>query len=292
MSNQTHISRPRVACEISAERMVVARAAEPGKNLEAATSATLPAGLLTPGLQQANISEKARLVPALQGLLSSIGGRSRDICLVIPDASTRIMLLDFDTLPEKLLDANAVVRFRLKKSLPFDVDQSAVSFDRQGTSNPVRVVAAVTPRSILDEYEGLVREAGYNPGAVLPSTLAALGLVDASRPSMVIKVEQGTTTFTIVDQEQLLLYRSLENGGAAVTGESLVNDVNTSLVYFEDRYGVSVERVLVAGVQSPQELQTAFPNIRVEELLSSAAAITATGNVSRSALAGVAGALA
>ena len=42
------------------------------------------------------------------------------------------MLLDFDTLPDKREDAEAVVRFRLKKSLPFDVDQSAVSFDRQG----------------------------------------------------------------------------------------------------------------------------------------------------------------
>jgi type IV pilus assembly protein PilM len=61
------------------------------------------------------------------------------------------------------------MRFRLKKSLPFDVEQSAVSFDRQGTSNPIRVVAAVTPRSVLEEYESLVREAGFNPGSVLPS---------------------------------------------------------------------------------------------------------------------------
>ena len=65
---------------------------------------------------------------------------------------------------------------------------------------------------------------------------------------MVIKVERGTTTFAIVDQNQLRLYRALENGGSAVSGESLVDDVNTSLVYFEDRYAVGVDRVLVAGV--------------------------------------------
>ena len=75
-----------------------------------------------------------------------------------------------------------------------------------------------------------------------------------------------------MDQNQLLLYRSLENGGTAVTGESLVDDVNTSLVYFEDRYGISVDRVLVTGVQSAQALQAAFnasSNIQVEELISS-----------------------
>jgi len=289
-----NIPRPRLACEISAERVVAARAGEGGKTLEAAAAQKLPEGALAPGLTQANVASREALVFALRQVLSAVAGRSADLCLVVPDATTRIMLLDFDTLPDKPQEADAVVRFRLKKSLPFDVDQSSVSFDRQGTSNPVRVVAAVTPRAVLEEYESVVREAGYNPGAVLPAMLAALGAVDGSRPTMVIKAERGATSFAIVDQDQLRLYRALENGGPAVTGESLVDDVNTSLVYFEDRYAVGVDRVLVAGVESAQELQKALSatsGIRVEELISSSLAGAAAGNVSRSLLAGVAGAL-
>jgi type IV pilus assembly protein PilM len=293
MAKNTHILRPRVACEISAERVAAARMNEGGNSLEAATASTLPPGLLVPGLQQANVVERDKLVAALRDLLTAVAGRLREVCLVLPDSTTRVMLLDFDTLPEKREDADAVVRFRLKKSLPFEVEQSSVAFDRQGGGNQIRVIAAVTPRHILEEYESLVRDAGYNPGTVLPSMLAALGLVDGSRPTMVIKVEQGTTTFAIVDQEQLLLYRSLDNGGTGVTGESLVDDVNTSLVYFEDRYGVNVERVLVTGVQNPQQLQEAFGdgNVRVEELVSGSAAGVAAGSVNKSVLAGVAGAL-
>ena len=247
-----------------------------------------------PGLQQANVAAREALVAALRDALSAVAGRSRDICLVIPDATTRIMLLDFDTLPAKPEEADAVVRFRLKKSLPFEVEHSAVSFDRQGTADPVRLVAAVTPRNVLEEYESLVREAGYNPGAVVPSMIAALGVVDGSRPTMVIKVERGTTTFAIVDNNQLLLHRALENGGSLVSGESLVDDVNTSLVYFEDRYSVGVDRVLVTGVESTQALQEALsanPNIRVEELVSSGRAGAAIGNVPRSMLAAVVGCL-
>jgi len=117
-----------------------------------------------------------------------------------------------------------------------------------GSSTP----ASFGAESIVDPQEqaprpAVVREAGYNPGTVLPSMIAALGVVDASRPTMVIKVEHGTTTFAIVDDGRLLLYRALENAGATVTGESLVEDVNTSLVYFEDRYKVAVERVLAAS---------------------------------------------
>ena len=54
-----------------------------------------------PGLQQANVNAREALVSALRDALSAIAGRSRDVCLVIPDATTRIMLLDFDTLPAK-----------------------------------------------------------------------------------------------------------------------------------------------------------------------------------------------
>ena len=292
MNTTSHISRPRVACEISADRIVAVRVGE-GTKVEAAAAAALSPGLLTPGLQQANIPERAKFVPALRDTLAAVAGRTKDVCLIIPDATTRVMLLEFETLPEKREDADAVVRFRLKKSLPFDVEQSSVSFDRQGGALPIRVVAAVTPRAVLEEYEAAVSDAGFNPGSVLPSTLAALGLADASHPTMVIKVEHGTTTFAIVDQDQLLLYRALDNAGAAVTGESLVDDVNTSLVYFEDRYGVNVDRVLVTGVQSAEALQEAFAGsgIRVEELVSITAAGAVTGNVPRSALAGVVGAL-
>lgn len=292
---ERHISRPRLACEITAEHVVAARAGEGGRAVAATSARRLPEGALTPGLAQANVTARDVLVAALRDSLAAVASRAGDLCLIIPDAATRIMLLDFETLPDKQQEADAVVRFRLKKSLPFEVEQSSVSFDRQGTSDPVRVVAAVTPRAVLEEYESLVREAGYNPGSVLPSMIATLGVVDASRPTMVIKVERGTTTFAIVDQNQLRLYRALENGGSAVSGESLVDDVNTSLVYFEDRYAVGVDRVLVTGVESPQELQRALSataDIRVEELVSTDMAGVAAGSVPRSVLAGVVGALA
>ena len=43
----------------------------------------------------------------------------------------RVVLLDFDTLPSNPAEAEGVVRFRLKKSLPFDVDKAKVSYHAQ-----------------------------------------------------------------------------------------------------------------------------------------------------------------
>src|SRR5262252_2096954 len=148
--------RPRVACEVSAERVVAARAGDGGQSLEAVNAENLAAGTVSPGLQHANVGARDGLVAALRDSLGSVAGRSRDITLIIPDASTRILLLDFETLPDKVEDADSVVRFRLKKSLPFDVDASAVSFDRYQVDNGLRVVVAVTPKTVLEEYESVV----------------------------------------------------------------------------------------------------------------------------------------
>src|SRR3974390_1868506 len=138
--------RPRVACEVSAERVVAARAGAGAQSLEAVSAQNLAAGTVTPGLQNANIGARDALVTALRDSLAPVAGRSRDITLVIPDASTRILLLDFDTLPDEPEDADSVVRFRLKKTLPFDVDASAGSFDRYAADEGVRALGGVPRR--------------------------------------------------------------------------------------------------------------------------------------------------
>ena len=45
-----------------------------------------------------------------------------------------------------------------------------------------RVLIAVLPGPILEEYEAAVRAAGFEPGAVLPSSLAALAALDSDDP--------------------------------------------------------------------------------------------------------------
>ena len=89
----------------------------------------------------------------------------------MPDAAVRVVLVEFDTLPSDRDEALAVVRFRLKKSLPFDVDKAKVSYHAQKVNNEVRVVAAVAMASVIEDYERAFRDAGFDPGVVLPSTL-------------------------------------------------------------------------------------------------------------------------
>ena len=92
----------------------------------------------------------------------------------------RVFVLDFDSLPAKPAEALPVLRFRLRKMVPFDVEHAGLSYQVLSQSKTeCKVLAAVLPGAILAEYEAAVRAAGYEPGAVLPSSLAALEAIDS-----------------------------------------------------------------------------------------------------------------
>src|SRR5258708_38944103 len=113
----------------------------------------------------------------------------------------------------------------------------------------MRAVAAVVLNTVLQEYESAFRDAGYNPGMVMPSMPAALGAADAERPTLVVKVDARTISIAILDQDQLLLFRTLENlRGVTITGEQLAEEVYPSVVFFQDTYKLNIERVYVAGL--------------------------------------------
>ncbi len=137
--------------------------------------------------------------------------------LVLPDAAARVLLLDFDALPSKAAEALAVVRFRLKKLLPFDAEHAVVSYQVMSSArDAVRVLAVAMPCDVLTEYEALVTEAGYLPGAVLPSTLAALAGLDSDEggeaPTLVVNAGPGAVTTAIVQGGVLLLHRTVDMG--------------------------------------------------------------------------------
>ena len=155
-----------------------------------------------------------------------------------------------------------MVRFRLKKSLPFDVDKAKVSYHAQKSNDGVRVVAAVALASVIEDYEAAFRDAGFSPGVVMPSMLAALGAADAKRPTLVIKVDAHTTSIAILNEDQLQLFRTLENTrGVTITGEQLAEEVYPSVVFFQDTYHLNIEQIFVAGLP---ESASAAPALRAQ----------------------------
>jgi len=294
-STSKHLRRPTLACEIAADRVLAGRASDAGRIVEIASARELAPGTVVPYLMEPNLRDATAVRKAIESALAGVGGRSRDVIAILPDTSVRVVLLDFEALPAKREEAEAVVRFRLKKSLPFDPNEARVSYHAQSTGKGMRAVAAVVLNKVLEEYESAFRDAGYNPGMVMPSMLAALGAADAERPTLVVKVDARTISIAILDQEKLLLFRTLENvRGVTITGDQLAEEVYPSVVFFQDTYSLNIERVYVAGLPEAGVAAPALKNqsgATVEELVGATQIGSTTGTVPRWRMAGVVGAL-
>jgi type IV pilus assembly protein PilM len=296
MSSGSNTARPKLACEVAADRVLVGRLAEDGRSLEACAARELAPGSVVPDLVEGNLRQRDAVRDAVEETLNSVGARTHDVIAVVPDAAVRVVLLEFDTLPSDSEEAIGVVRFRMKKSLPFDVDKARVSYHAQKSNDGVRVVAAVALASVVEEYETAFRDAGFSPGVVVPSMLAALGAAGGERPTLVVKVDARTTSIAILNAEQLQLFRTLENTrGVTITGEQLAEEVYPSVVFFQDTYHLNIEKIFVAGIS---DIGAAAPALRaqtgadVEELVtSSQLGVSSGGSVPRWRMAGVVGAL-
>ena len=286
-------ARPPAAVEVSPEGVLAGTA--PSSDSPVFAFAQLRPGALVPGIDEANLRVPEAVVNAIRAALDKVSPRTRAVTLVLPDAAVRVFMLDFDALPAKPIDALPILRFRLRKMVPFEVEHAGVSFQvLSQTETEVRVLTAVVPGPVLAEYEDAVRSAGYEPGAVLPSSLAALETMDSMEASMAAHLNGHTLTTTITSGEDLLLYRTLDlPPDASQRAAEIQRGIAVAAAYFEDKLHARAQKLYYAGNAKLADFAywLSDPEVEVVDLVPrpDTGMATSLGEVS---IAGVAGALA
>jgi type IV pilus assembly protein PilM len=215
----------------------------------------LPAGALVPGIEETNLRAPEAVTAAIRSALGAVSPRTRAVTLILPDTLVRVFVLDFDSLPAKPSEAIPIVRFRLRKMVPFDVEHAGVSYQvLSEDKTECKVLAAVMPGPILAEYEAAVRAAGYEPGAVLPSSLAALEAVDTMEAVLTANLSTLALTTAITSGQDLMLYRTLDlpaDPGLCVT--EIQRSVAVAAAFYEDKLGARPWQLHYAGIQKVAE---------------------------------------
>jgi type IV pilus assembly protein PilM len=293
-------ARPPVAVELSPQGVLAA--ASPGAGQPPVYAfEPLAGGALMPGIGEQNLRAPVLVANAIRAALGQVSPRTRAVTLVLPDTVVRVFVLDFDALPAKAVEAIPVLRFRLRKMLPFEVEHAGVSYQvLVENKSECKVLAAVIPGPVLAEYEAVVREAGYEPGAVLPTSLAALGAIDSPESVLCANLSAVALTTSITTGENLLLYRTLDlPEDPEQRLEEVRRGVSVAAAYFEDKLGAPPRFLYYAGIgaggNSAAEDFASWidnPEMTVADLAPrpQTGAATPLGNVV--SLAGVSGALA
>jgi type IV pilus assembly protein PilM len=260
--------RPPAAVELSPEGVLAAALPAVRRGVSAAGQGSvyafvpLPEGALVPSLDAPNFRAPEAVAAALRKALDEVAPRSRAVTLILPDPLVRVFVLDFDGLPAKAAEAVSLVRFRLRKMVPFDVEPAGVSFQVLGQNDSeCRVLAAVIPGPILAEYEAAIREAGYEPGAVLSSSLAALAAADETQGVLAANLSANAITTTVSSGHDLLLYRALDLPPEPWSrAAEIERAIAVAAAYFEDKLGAPPQQLHYAGILSPAEFADSVSN--------------------------------
>lgn len=172
--------------------------------------------------------------------------KKKDVALILPDYCTRMAVLDFDSFPSDPKEQMSLVRFRVKRSVPFDVDSAALGYFAQPSADKkVDVVVTVAPLEIVARYEAPFRSAGLNPGMVTTSGLAALELAPEGGLSVFAKLTGKTLSVLVRQGTALKLVRCLELASNDL--DDIAGVLLPTFVYIEDNLGGRAERLILCG---------------------------------------------
>lgn len=256
---------PQIAVEIAASRLIVARGdLQDGQMLHIA-SKPLPDGLVTPSLTHPNLSEPEVITELLRGLLEQVGGIGQEAILLAPDLTARVALLEFEQIPVKPAELDTLVRFRLRKTLPFDADHAALACQVLGRAPDQKVLVTVAERARLEEYEQCLEAAGAHAGMVQPASLAAMTASPAlEHGCLLLRAVDGCLTTAFAWNGVLQLYRVIETDAAGPG----YDDIFPSLAFFRDFWESHAEEAEVNAAETnrPRVITAGLSDEVIEQL--------------------------
>jgi len=234
---------PTHAFELSEEGLAFAPVSEP----KLAEFARFEPGVLLVSPLHDNIQQPQVLLDHIRSLAPSNGSRKRRAAVILPDYCARVAVLDFDTFPADPDEQQALVRFRLKKSVPFEVETAMVSYVVQPRSDgsKIEVLAAVISSDIVVQYEAPFRAAGFHPGLLTTSTLAALNLLAPDGITLLVKLSGRVLSVLVLQESSVNLARCVEMEGGRL--DDIESVLHPTIAYIEDELKGRPKQIWLAG---------------------------------------------
>jgi Tfp pilus assembly PilM family ATPase len=217
----------------------------------------LPAGAVTPALAASNMPDVGAIGQVVARALSQVGGRTHRIALVVPDSVAKVSLLRLEKVPARESDLREIVRWQIRKSAPFPVEQAVLSVSpgASGADGSREFVVALAREDVIRQYEQACAMAGAHAGLVDLATFGVLNSVVAGGGTpagdwLLVRVAGTCITLAVMRGEHLIFFRhrSEESEG------TLADLMHQTAMYYEDRLnGAGFSRVWLAGTAAMGE---------------------------------------
>ena len=251
---------PGVAVELAADHVSAAsletRSGAPVISVHA--TEPLPAGALVPSLTSANVINRQVVTTALERVLERTGNPRR-VGLVIPDLVAKVSLVRFEHVPSRTSDLDQLVRWQVRKTAPFPIEEAQVSYARGlKAADGQEFVVSLARRAVIEEYEGLLAETGAHAGIVDLATFNVINAALAAAPPtgdwLLVHVSADYASIAILRGLHLIFFRN-----RATDGEGTLADVvhQTAMSYEDRLQGAGFTRAFLTGATGANARQNA-----------------------------------
>jgi Tfp pilus assembly PilM family ATPase len=223
---------------------------------------TLPAGAVAPSAVELNLADPSAVSAAVERVVNRLRVRGHSVALLLPDPAVRVFLLPFESFPRNAEEAVPLLRWRLKKSVPFDVEDTNICYTLQPSRTAgVEVLAGIARKKTVQQYEHVLEEAGLRVGVVLGSTLAVLPMLDQDRPTLLARVSGATLAVAVVRGDVLCVFRTTELSTPldALEPAALAEELFPAIAFYQDTWQETVQQVRLSGFAARgQEFRSAL----------------------------------
>ena len=244
---------PDAAIEIGAARVTAAALGSRGNAFALLGHAieALPAGAVVPSLASHNVVDRAAVTAAVRAAVGRLGTRVARVALVLPDAAAKVSLIHFDKVPTKRDDLDQLVRWQVRKSAPFGIEEACVSHTAcaRSADGGGDFLVVLARRSVIEEYERACADAGLYAGLVDLTSLSVLNLVLSSPNAsggdwLAVYMRPEDTSIAIVRGGHVIFFRNRPESDH----DTLADLVHQTAMYYQDRLsGSGFSRVLLGG---------------------------------------------
>jgi hypothetical protein len=251
---------PGLGLDLRANELSLARLSDKrGKSeLDLCVTSPLPPGTLHFNMLEPNIRDGDTLAQVIESvLLRSGAANSKRIALTLPDYLSRISVVELSETPRSNAETIEVLKFRLKKSLPFDVDDARIAYERLPGDTPT-YLTGVMHEAVVGQYEDFLADLGFRVGLIVPASVSLLRVLrplaeknlSPGADYFFVNVEREYFTVSLVrERGEPVLIRTLglrasDGPPVAYSEEDLLQDVIPTAIYYREKlHGTSLERV-------------------------------------------------
>lgn len=211
-------------------------------SLTAFGTASFPADTLKFSLKEVNVRNPTAFLAAMRELYLKLLTNVRQVSVSLPDSTGRAMLLDVETRFKSRDEGCDIIRWKLKKNYPFDINEAHLDYQviQEKETGGISLLVSLIAKPVVQQYEDLLVEAGLEPNRIDFTTFNLCRLfsqrLELAENSLLITCHSGVIGILVFYDGMLGFCRAKELPGGIMEPNRIFREINSSFLIYQEKH--------------------------------------------------------